>query len=103
MIVQSLMHGDLTKEGIITRFICFGVNGASFFQGYYTKVTSQLKEKNSLYMMEQHCMAHKRNLVQGLSNLPNVVTKLKDLLHSLYSYLSSSSKDIWNSINLSRS
>jgi hypothetical protein len=62
------------------RLICFNVDGASIFQGYYIGMTFQLKEKFALYMMGQHCMAHKTNLaIQVLSNLP-MVAKLEDLL-----------------------
>jgi len=43
-------------------------------------------------MMGQHYMAHRTKLdVQALSNLP-MVTKLGELLQSLYSYFSSSPK-----------
>jgi hypothetical protein len=52
----------------------------------------QLKEKYFRYMMGQHYMAHRTNLVvQALSNLLMVV-KLEKLLQSLYSYFSSSPK-----------
>jgi hypothetical protein len=55
-------------------------------------MTSKLKKKYSLYMMVQHYMVHKTNLVvQSLSNL-HMVAKLKDLLQSLYSYFSISFK-----------
>ncbi len=55
-------------------------------------MTSKLKKKYSLYMMVQHYMAHRTNLVvQSLSNL-HLVAKLKDLLQSLYSYFSNSLK-----------
>jgi hypothetical protein len=48
-------------------------------------MTSQLKDKHYPYMMVQHYMPRRTNVVQGLSNLP-IVAMLEDLLQSLYSY-----------------
>jgi hypothetical protein len=59
IVTQTFMQqGGLTQEETTKRFICFGVNGASIFQGYHTSMTFQLKEKFSPCMMGQHCMAH---------------------------------------------
>jgi hypothetical protein len=93
MIVQSLMQQrGLIQEKTFKRFVCFGVDGAFVFQGCCIKVITQLKEKYFPYMMGQHYMAHKTNLVvQVFSNLLMVV-KLEELLQSLYFYFSSSSK-----------
>jgi hypothetical protein len=53
-------------------------------------MTFQLKEKYVPYMMGQHCMAQRMNLVvQVLLNL-SMVAKLEHLLQSLHSYLSNS-------------
>jgi hypothetical protein len=55
-------------------------------------MASQWREKHVPYMMGQHCMVHRTNLVmQTLFNLP-IMGKLEDLLHSLYVYFSSSLK-----------
>jgi len=55
-------------------------------------VIAQLKKKYFPYMMGQHYMAHKTNLVvQALLDLPMVV-KLEEFLQSLYFYFSSSLK-----------
>jgi hypothetical protein len=52
VIVQPLMQqGGFIKEETITKLICFGVDVASFFQCYGTRVTSQLKEIYLFYMM----------------------------------------------------
>jgi hypothetical protein len=74
IIVQAFMQqGGLIQEERTKRLICFGANVASIFQGCHTKTTFQLKEKFAPYMMGQHCMAHRMNLVvQVLSNLPMV-------------------------------
>jgi hypothetical protein len=42
-------------------------------------MTFRLKEKYVLYMMGQHYMAHRTNLVKVLLNLP-MVAKVEDLL-----------------------
>ncbi len=68
-----MQQGGLTQEERTKRLICFGANGASIFQGCHIIMTFQLKEKFAPYMMGQHCMAHRMNLVvQVLSNLPMV-------------------------------
>jgi hypothetical protein len=80
----------LIQKETTKRLICFGVNGASIFQGCPTSV--MVKEKFAPCMMVQHCMAHQTNLVvQVLSNLP-MVAKSEDLLQSLYFYFSNSPK-----------
>jgi hypothetical protein len=52
----------LIQEETTKRLICFGVDGASIFQGCHTRLTFQLKEKFAPYMMGQHCMAHWMNI-----------------------------------------
>jgi hypothetical protein len=85
MIVQSLMQQrGLIQEKTFKCFVCFSVDGAYIFQGCCNRVITQLKEKYFPYMMGQHYMAHRTNLVvQALLNLPMVV-KLEKLLQSLY-------------------
>jgi hypothetical protein len=59
VIAQAFMEqGGLIQEETTKKLICFGANGASIFQGCHTRVTFQLKEIFSPYMMGQHCMAH---------------------------------------------
>jgi hypothetical protein len=80
----------LTQKEITKKLICFGVDGASIFQGCYIGVKFQLRVKFVPCMMGQHCMAHKMNfIIQVLSNVP-MVAKLENLLQSLYFYYSSS-------------
>ncbi len=47
---------------VIERFIYFGANGVSFFQGCHIGMAFQLKEKRYPYMMGSHYMAHITNL-----------------------------------------
>jgi hypothetical protein len=98
-----MQQGGLTQEDSTKRLICFGVNGASIFQGCHTTMTFQLKDKFVPYMMGQHCMAHRTNpVVQILSNLPMVAR-----LEVCYSHCTLPSQtpqsDIWNSLSLPRS
>ncbi len=45
IIIQALMQqGGLTQEERTKRLICFGVNGASIFQGCHTRMTFQLRK-----------------------------------------------------------
>jgi len=74
-----LQQGGLIKKETTKRLICFGVDGAYFFQGCCIGMTFQLKEKYVPYMMGLHYMAHRTNLVQVLLNLP-MVAKLEKLL-----------------------
>jgi hypothetical protein len=104
IIVQALMQQrGLTQKKITKRLICFGADGASIFQGCRTRMTFQLKEKFVPYMMGQHCMAHRMNLVvQVLSNMP-MVAKLENLLQSNFIFIFPIPLSaIWNSLSLSR-
>jgi hypothetical protein len=84
MIVQSLMQQNGLIQGKTSkRLVCFGVNGASIFQGCCIKVITQLKEKYYPYMMGQHYMAHRTNLVVQASSDLHMVVKLEELLQSL--------------------
>jgi hypothetical protein len=97
-----MLQGGLTKKEVGEKIICFGVDGASLFQGCYIKMIFQIKEMHSYYMMGHHCMAHRTNLaVQVLSNLP-IVSKLEDLFQSLYAYISSSPKHHLEFIKLAK-
>jgi hypothetical protein len=103
VIVQALMQQrGLTQEETTNRLICFDVDGTSIFQGYYTKVTFQLKDKFVPYMMGQHCMAHWMNLaIQILSNLP--MAKLENCSsHCILIFLTPLNA-IWNSLSLLKS
>jgi hypothetical protein len=66
-------------------------------------MTFQLKDKHYPYMMGQHCMAHRTNLiVQALLNLP-MVLELEDLLQSYMLTFLPPLSVTWNSLSLPRS
>jgi hypothetical protein len=74
-----MQQGGLTQKERTKRLICFGVDEASFFQGYCIGMTFQFKEKYVPYTMGQHYITYRTNLVQVLLNLP-MVAKVEDLL-----------------------
>ncbi len=61
-------------------------------QGYRTKVTFQLKDKHFPYMMGQHCMVNKINLVVLVFSNLLMVSKLEDFLIVLVCFFFSSLK-----------
>jgi hypothetical protein len=67
-------------------------NGASRFQGVKYGIIIVMIIEQTPYLIEIHYMAHKTNLViQNFSIIP-MVSKLKELLKTLYGYFSSSPK-----------
>jgi hypothetical protein len=43
--MNSMMEsGELSKEELSKKLLCFGVNGVNVFQGSKTKVTKQIKD-----------------------------------------------------------
>jgi hypothetical protein len=85
-------YGGLPGPEIAAKFVSFGGNGVSVFQGVRTGVTIQLKEKHAPFVYGMHCMSHRTNLaVQTLSQVP-LVMRIEELLLSLYSFFSHSRK-----------
>jgi hypothetical protein len=67
-------------------------NGASRFQGVKYGIIFVMRTEQTPYFIEIHYIAHKTNLViQNFSIIP-MVSKLRDLLQTLYGYFSSSPK-----------
>jgi hypothetical protein len=95
IIIQALMRqGGLIQEESMKRLIS---------QGCHTARTFQLKNKFVPYMMGQHCMAHRTNLViQVLSNLP-MVARLEVCYTHCILISPTPQSDIWNSLSLLRS
>jgi hypothetical protein len=82
----------LTDEKIVKQVVLLGVDGVSMFQGVKFGLIVLLKTQQAPYLIRIHCMAHQTNLaVQSLSSMP-MVSKLENLLQSLYGYFSSSLK-----------
>jgi hypothetical protein len=73
-------------------FIWFGGYGTFILQGYHTKVTFQLKDKHFPYMMGQHYMANKINLVVLVFSNLLMVSKLEDFFIVLVCFFLSSLK-----------
>ncbi len=69
-----------------------GVDGVSVFQGVKFGLIVLVRTQQAHYFIKIHCAAHQTNLVvQSLSSML-MVSKLENLLQSLYGYFSSSPK-----------
>jgi hypothetical protein len=66
------------------------------FIGLQINVATQLKSKAAPFMIVLHCMAHQTNLAVQTFFVQPLVGKLEGLLQIMHTFLSSSSKDIWN-------
>jgi len=93
LIVGSVSAGGgLDAEGIATKVLSFGADGASALQGNRTGVTLQLKEKHAPNLIGVHCVAHRCNLAfKALSNL-GIFADIEKLLSVTHSYFCKSPK-----------
>jgi hypothetical protein len=72
--------------------MCLRTNGVFTFQGVKSRVIVLMKTQQAPFLIGIHYMPHKTNLmVQSLFSMP-MVSKLEDLLQSLYGYFPSSPK-----------
>jgi hypothetical protein len=80
-IMLALMReGNLTREEIACKLVCFGADGMSTFQGYKTGVTTQIHVKYAPFSIGIHCFSHKMNLaIQTMSNYP-IIARIESLL-----------------------
>ena len=64
VIVKALeVDGVLDADAVSRRLLCFGVDGASAFQGNRNGVTQQIQTKVAFFFyVGVHCMAHRCNL-----------------------------------------
>jgi hypothetical protein len=70
IIVALIRCGDLTREDVSKKLLCFGANRTFIFQGGKTNVTREIKDVWAPFSMGVNCEAHKTNLViKSLSNL----------------------------------
>lgn len=62
--MNSMMEGgELSKEKLSKKLLCFGVNRVNVFQGFKTKMTKQIKDFLAPFLMGVHCVIHCTNLV----------------------------------------
>jgi hypothetical protein len=55
--------GELSKEELSKKLLCFEVNGVNVFQWSKTKVTKQIKDFLAPFLMGVHYVIHCTNLV----------------------------------------
>jgi len=72
--------------------MCLGVDGVSTFQGVRSRIIVLMKTQQAPFFVGIHYMPHRTNIImQSFFSMP-MVSKLKDLLQSLYGYFLSSPK-----------
>jgi hypothetical protein len=82
--VTLMTFGGLINEQNVEHLLCLGTDDISTFQGVRSKVITLLRTQHAPYFTRIHCMAHRTNLImQSLSSMP-MVSKLENLLQSLY-------------------
>ena len=70
VIIKALKpNGGVASIAISSRLLCFEEDGIKAFQGIYTRMTKQLKDKWSAFMSAMHDMAHMHDM--ALWNMPN--------------------------------
>jgi hypothetical protein len=74
----------LTKVEVLSRLLCFGMDGVSTFQGVQGGVIVQIQDLHVLFSMGIHYMAHMINLVVHIFFSLPIVACVKDLLQSIY-------------------
>jgi hypothetical protein len=93
VIVDSVLQfGRLLKSNLASKFISFFADRVSVFQGVKNDVTTQLKEKFTPYMLGEHCVAHRTNLIIQTLSKPPLVSVIEMMLQSIYTYYSLSLK-----------
>jgi hypothetical protein len=54
--------GELNREELFKKLLCFGLDGLNVFQGSRTRVTKQIKDSQAPFSMGLHCVTHRTNL-----------------------------------------
>ncbi len=84
--------GGLFDHDLVTKVVCFSVDGAATFQGIKIGVATQLIKKSSPFCILVHCIVHRTNLVVlTLSDLL-IVVKIETLLVGVYKYFNHNPK-----------
>ncbi len=86
ILTAFIAYGGLSDEQIFEHLICLGRDGVFTFQGVKLRVIVLMKTQQIPFLIRIHCMPRRTNLkMQSLFSMP-MVSKLKDLLQSLYGY-----------------
>ena len=57
-----MSEGGLAQEEIACKFVCFGTDGVSTFQGHNLGITTKIHEKYAPFSLGIHCFSCKMNL-----------------------------------------
>jgi hypothetical protein len=79
-------HGGMSRKDIQAKLLCFGIDGASDFQGNRNEVTIQLVREFAPFLLGIHCCGHRLNLdVQSLAET-DIISQMEALLTTLPAY-----------------
>ena len=93
VIVEAMKtDGGISRRTVAEKFVSFGADGVSVFQGSRTGVTRRLKDDHAPWMHGNHCMSHRFQLAIMILSKMGVVSNVEDLLGGLYGYFSHSPK-----------
>lgn len=63
LLLEALLSGGgVEEDALASKLMCFAADGVSVFQGYRTRVTTQLVQNFAPFMIGVHCFAHRLNL-----------------------------------------
>jgi hypothetical protein len=80
MVKCMLDFGGLGVEKLAKKLVNIGYDRSSVFQGHWTGMTMQFKNKVAPFIIGMHCFAHQTNMgIITLSNVP-LVHRLEGIL-----------------------
>ncbi len=82
--------GGLFDHDLVTKVVCFCVDGATTFQGIKIGVATQLGKDSSPFCIPMNCVAHRTNLIAFTISDLFIVVKIEALLVCVYKYFSHS-------------
>jgi len=93
IIMEALQKGrGFNYAFIVQKFLCFGANEVSTFQGTKIGVTKEIDINYAPLSIGVHCMAHKCNLAFKILSSLGIINNTKYLLQSCHSYFAHNPK-----------
>jgi hypothetical protein len=63
IMISSMTQGDLKQKDLVSKLVCFCVDGVSTFQGFRLRMIVQIQRQYAPFVVSVHCMAHQTNLL----------------------------------------
>ena len=89
-----LVNCSVEADAIAIKFLCFGVDGVVAFQRNKNGVTKQIKEEYAPFANDQHCFAHKLQLVAQVFSKTDLMSTIEDVLQTSHAYFAHSPKRV---------